>query len=167
MAEVEQSPLTIVLDDAVIQANARVIGYELVNGFLGRFNVLNAALAMSPSKMLVFLTIATATVQRFMRQRAIPDTLHGKERLPKDVIGYISRRAIAQATGLPRETVRRIVIELMDEGLLITGPNGGVANKGGLLSRPEIADCIVELAHLLVPQIQILLKTGAIRMVRS
>ena len=44
----------------------------------------------------------------------------------------VSRRAIAAATGLPRETVRRKIAQLVDEGHLSEGPKG-VRTRGGVL----------------------------------
>jgi DNA-binding IclR family transcriptional regulator len=45
---------------------------------------------------------------------------------PED-LGMISGRAVAEATGMPRETVRRMLVELVDEGLLVRRPQGRVA----------------------------------------
>ncbi len=62
--------------------------------------------------------------------------------MPRAVIGYISRRAIAAATGLPRENVRRIVNELIAEDRLLIGPRGALANKGGLLESQRLLDSL-------------------------
>jgi CRP-like cAMP-binding protein len=136
-----------IVDDDKFRENARLAGYQVANSFVAQHMILSAALNMKPFKMLVFMTIATATVQRFMRQREIPDELIGTQRLSRDFIGYISRRAIASATGLPRETVRRTILELENDGLLIAGPNGSVANKGQILDRPEIVEGLRLITH--------------------
>jgi biotin operon repressor len=136
-----------VVNDDNFREFARLAGYQMANSFVAQHMILSAALNMKPVKMLVFMTIATATVQKFMRQREIPDELGGTQRLSRDFIGYISRRAIASATGLPRETVRRAIIDLENDGLLITGPNGSVANKGQILDRPEIVEGLRLLTH--------------------
>lgn len=136
-----------VVNDDKFREAARLAGYQVANSFVAQHMILYAALNMKPVKMLVFMTIATATVQKFMRQREIPEELAGTQRLSRDFIGYISRRAIASATGLPRETVRRAIIELENDGLLISGPNGSVANKGQILDRPEIVEGLRLLAH--------------------
>jgi DNA-binding transcriptional regulator LsrR (DeoR family) len=80
--------------------------------------------------------------------------------------GHISRRAIAAATGLPNENVRRIVIELIDEGLVTVGPSGGVRNTGGNLQNPRILAAL----HLLFAEhlrtSQIFLDANAMDVVR-
>ena len=47
-----------------------------------------------------------------MRQPEIPEPLRGLVPLPPPLVGTISRRAVAAATGMPRETVRRIIGDL-------------------------------------------------------
>lgn len=97
---------------------------------------------MRPAKLLVFLVIVTAAVQRLMRDPGLPGELRSTARMPRSNIGYISRRAIAAATGLPRENVRRIVAELLAEGRLITGPRGALANRGGLMEAAEVIEAL-------------------------
>lgn len=147
MAVKTSGKVVAVVNDDKFRETARLAGYQMANSFVAQHMILSAALDMKPVKMLVFMTIATATVQKFMRQREIPEELAGTQRLSRDFIGYISRRAIASATGLPRETVRRAIIELENDGLLISGPNGSVANKGQILERPEIVDALRLLTH--------------------
>jgi hypothetical protein len=97
---------------------------------------------MRPAKLLVFLVINIASVQRVMRDPAFPDGWRGTTQLPPDVIGYVSRRAIAAATGLPRENVRRIVAELIAEDRLWIGPRGTVANRAGILESQPVIDAL-------------------------
>jgi hypothetical protein len=125
-------------DHAAFPAAARPASYALVNGFLAQHAILSDALGMRPNKLLVYLVICTAAVQRVLRDPALPQTWRGTARMPRTVIGYISRRGIAAATGLPRENVRRIVEELLAEDRLLTGPRGAVANKGGLLESERL-----------------------------
>lgn len=135
------------VDDEKFYGAARIAGYQMANSFVNQHRILSNALNMKPTKMLVFMTVVTATVQKFMRQREFPTALAGTEPLSRDFIGYISRRAIAEATGLPRETVRRVIIDLEKDGLLVFGPNGSVANKGQILARPEIVESLRLLSH--------------------
>lgn len=147
MSSTHQSKIVALVDDDKFNETARLAGYQMANSFVNQHRILSNALNMKPTKMLVFMTVATATVQKFMRQREVPLELSGTQQLSRDLIGYISRRAIAEATGLPRETVRRAIMELEKDGLLIFGPNGSVANKGQILARPEIVESLRLLAH--------------------
>lgn len=147
MVEQYRGKVVAIVDDERFRETVRLAGYQLANSFVAQHMILSNVLNMKPVKMIVFMTIVTATVQKFMRQREIPGDLTGTQHLSRDYIGYISRRAIASATGLPRETVRRAIIELDNDGLLLSGPNGSVANKGQILARPEIVEGLRLLTH--------------------
>jgi hypothetical protein len=135
------------VDDEQFYETARLAGYQLANSFVRQHMILSNALKMKPAKMLVFMTIVTATVQKFMRQHDFPTELAGTQALAREHIGYISRRATAEATGLPRETVRRAIIDLDADGMLVFGPRGSVANKGQILARPEVVEGLRLLTH--------------------
>jgi hypothetical protein len=152
-----------VVDDSRFFDCARVAGYQLTNSFVAQHMILSNALQMKPVKMLIFITICTATVQKFMRQRDVQPDVMGTQDFPKESIGFISRRAIAEATGLPRETVRRIIIELESDGLLLTGPNGSVANKGQILQRPEVVEGLRLLTHEISGSAEKLVNLGILR----
>lgn len=132
-------------DHAAFPAAARPASYALVNGFLAQHAILSEALGMRPAKLLVYLVICTAAVQRVIRDPALPEDWRGTARMPRAVIGYISRRGIAEATGIPRENVRRIVDELLSEGRLLIGPRSAVANKGGLLESQRLLSALQQM----------------------
>jgi len=58
-----------------------------------------------------------------------------------DARGWISRRAISERTGLPRETVRRKVNQLVASGRLLIDSEGRVRSTQEL-ARPEMAQLI-------------------------
>ena len=66
----------------------------------------------------IYLTVAAASAGHALRDSALLAKLAGGP-LPDDQHRPTSRRAIATATGLPRETVRRKLKELIDAGRLI------------------------------------------------
>jgi hypothetical protein len=150
------------VNEAALLAAARPAGYAMVNSFLTQHWALTQALQMRPAKLLVFLKIVTATVQRTMRQNQLPDVLRGLERMPRDFINYTTRRSIAAATGLPRENVRRLVDELMKEDLLITDARGRIANKGQILARPGVVEGLLALLEEQAKVAELLLASGAL-----
>lgn len=100
------------------QDDARLVVFELGNCFLLQHRMLTDMLGLKPVPALIVLTVAIATVQKYMRQ-SVPDPAYrASEPLPDSLSGGISRRAIARATGLPTETVRRCVEELVAAGWL-------------------------------------------------
>lgn len=144
---------------------ARPAAYAMVNCFLAQHWTLGSTLRMRPAKLLVFLTIVTATVQRTMRQDALPDDLRGLATMSRDYINYSTRRAIAESTGLPRENVRRIVEELMAEGLLITDARGRIANKGQIMARPGVVAALQTMLEEQAKLAETLFATGALDIV--
>jgi hypothetical protein len=143
---------------------ARPTGYLLVNSFLSQYGIVRAALALPPAKVLVFLTIVAATVQKLMRKSELPADLNGTAPVPRAMWGYISRRSIAASTGLPRENVRRIVNELLLQDWLITDSRGAVANanRGQLMSRPEVLDGLEQLVREIAQVAEKLIEAGVI-----
>jgi len=74
---------------------------------------------------MIFLAIATQNTQNLMlnkvtrRQYASFST-----RVPEDLLRPVSRMALARSTNLPRETVRRKVLKLMERGVVEETPKG-------------------------------------------
>jgi hypothetical protein len=129
---------TLVVNRARFAAEARPTAYAATNGYLALHAIVSETFAMPPGKLLLYLTISMAAVQRVMRGSELPADLRDTTPLPDEHVRYVSRRALAAATGLSRETVRRMAIELLAEGLLSEGPRGGLAAKSGLLAQPHV-----------------------------
>jgi hypothetical protein len=94
----------------------------------------------------------------------LPPHWLGTTRMDRSIVGFISRRGIAGATGLPRENVRRLVDELAAEERLIFGPRGSVANKGGVMERPETMPILVELAQEIAASAELLIRLGILEL---
>jgi hypothetical protein len=88
--------------------------------------------------IVVFLTVSAASTGRHLRDPAVLDLVDHAP-LPDHLHGTISGRAVAQATGLPREAVRRRIDALVKSGLL-TREAHGVRTGAGLLSEDHILD---------------------------
>lgn len=73
--------------------------------------------------ILVYLTVAAASTTRHLRDPALLLKLDGGP-LPDDLHRPTSGRAVAQATGLPRETVRRRIDALVTSGRLVRDTRG-------------------------------------------
>lgn len=82
--------------------------------------------------MLVLLCVSDATMRAFMLDASQAQQVMQLPRPPDEVRGSISRRAIADKTGLPRETVRRKTLELTEKGFLIVGADDRVRISYGL-----------------------------------
>ncbi|WP_310476365.1 hypothetical protein [Sandarakinorhabdus sp.] len=98
--------------------DARLVIFEVGNCFLLQHRMLAEMLGLKPVPALIVLTVAISTVQKYMRQNVRDPAYRGSVPLPDALSGGISRRAIARATGLPTETVRRCVEEMVAIGRL-------------------------------------------------
>lgn len=113
------------------QSRLRPAGHRLVDRgdrarfllgrhFLEEIHMLSGPQRLDPAMILIAETVAIGTMERSM-PRPGPNG-NGVAARPRPM----SRRAIALATGLPRETVRRRLVRLVDLGLL-KEEAGGIA----------------------------------------
>lgn len=72
------------------------------------------------------LCVTDATMRTFMLETHATESVIASEKPSDDIRGSISRRMIADKTGLPRETVRRKTQELADAGLVVIDQEGRV-----------------------------------------
>lgn len=149
------------IDRAALDHNFRASAFAMINCWLNQQRIMMDALKMDLTELTIFLTVSAAGIQRLVRQPDIPEEYRGYEALPEPLVGMISRRAIAEATGLPRETVRRAVNDLIRRGHLIAaGPHAVATARGSVrhegtehvptLLAAEVQRMLDELARLQV-----------------
>lgn len=80
------------------------------------------------------LAVACASTGALLRDPKFLKDLDDPEPVPDEHHRPVSRRAIAASTGLPRETVRRKIALLVEQGLLTEEPDG-VRTASGVLHR--------------------------------
>ena len=132
-------------DPQTVVREIRMVGYALINSFLVQQRLYADYLDLPPARALVFLTVMVGSSQRYTRAPNLDDSYRGAKVLPRSSIVPMSRRSIAAATNLPRETVRRIVAELIESGYLIDLGRRGVT--------PRIGEILTEPAQALVRQL--------------
>jgi biotin operon repressor len=84
--------------------------------------------------ILIYWSVAVASVGRYLRSDDLATLIEGGGPLPEDEHRAVSARAIAEATGLPRETVRRKIAHLVADGHLVQDDRG-VRTYPGLLEQ--------------------------------
>ena len=85
----------IVTNSAQMAANWRVAMSGLTNLFVTMHRALSTPMALGPTELLIYATIAVANVQKLMRERSIPSGFSGTDILPREWVVPISRNAIA------------------------------------------------------------------------
>jgi hypothetical protein len=112
--------------------NLRLKGANVIEGVLRLFRLPIEYFDGDLESFVVYLAIVAANFSRFRRG---PERLlyadenypPAEERLP------VSRRAVAESVGFPRETVRRKIAELIDKGHVIQV-------RGGLVAVPPVLE---------------------------
>jgi DNA-binding transcriptional regulator YhcF (GntR family) len=137
----------VAVDDGELDATARLASYAIINGQLAMLATLRETLNLPPAKLVVFLTVATASVQRHVRRTDLSQQERGSGAMAPEDLGMISGRAVAEATGMPRETVRRMLVELVAEGLLVRRTQGRVS-----VAKPLADPCMSRLLRSLVDE---------------
>ncbi|MDB5459205.1 MAG: hypothetical protein JWO72_946 [Caulobacteraceae bacterium] len=74
--------------------------------------------------ILIYWSVALASVGRYLRSDDLITLIESGSPLPEEAHHPVSARAIAEATGLPRETVRRKIAHLVAEGHLAQDSRG-------------------------------------------
>lgn len=94
----------------------------------------------------IYIAVACASGSGALRDPAVRERLDAGEPMPAEVRQPVSRRAIAESTGLPRETVRRKIAVLIEKGFLVeTG--GGVCTPPDPLNQHRNLEFVRELIH--------------------
>lgn len=145
-----------------VEPNFRRVAYAIVNCHINQQRRWMQSLSMDPATLMVYSIVALASVQKLTRQADIPENQRGIEPLPQDLVGTISRRAVAAASGIPREQVRRIINELLASGRLIkSGPNA-VRVQYDNIRTEGLLDVVVELLPDIVRMIDELRRSGVL-----
>ncbi|NEX95286.1 helix-turn-helix domain-containing protein [Caulobacter sp. 17J65-9] len=94
----------------------------------------------------IYIAVACATVSGAMRDPAVLELLDAGQPIPDEARQPVSRRAIAESTGLPRETVRRKIAVLVEKGFLIE-EGGGVRTPPDPILHHQNLKFVRELVH--------------------
>lgn len=145
-----------------IEPNFRRVAYAIVNCHINQQRLWMQALDMDPATLMVYSIVALASVQKLTRQKEIPEEMRGIDPLPQELVGTISRRAIASASGIPREQVRRIVSQLLASGRLITSGRNAVRVPYDNIRNEGLLDAVTDIVPDIVKMINELRKAGVV-----
>jgi hypothetical protein len=138
----------------------RRCAFALLSHYLTVHGVIAEQLRLQPVELLILIATTTGNVQRALRPEALPDAIRGSSSMPMAMVVPMSRRAIARATGIPTETVRRHVRSMVERGILEALPRGvHVPNR---LAERWVAPALVRLVESHVACTERLIALGAI-----
>ena len=109
-------------------------GLITVEGLLRIMRAAGDAYGHDYEAILIYWSVAIASVGRFLRSDDLITLIESGGPLPEEDHHPVSARAIAEATGLPRETVRRKIAHLVADGHLVQDARG-VRTFPGLLNQ--------------------------------
>jgi len=90
-------------------------GVELV---LGLMHLLREASGLEHDSIMISCALNAAAMQPLLFDPAAPQDAHDMAMPPNEARGSISRLALSEVTGLPRETVRRKMNRMIEHGLV-------------------------------------------------
>ena len=126
----------------VVAAN----GLVTFEGLLRIMRLAGDAYGHDYEAILIYWSVIVASVGRFLRNDDLITLMEGGGPLPEEAHHPISARAIAEATGLPRETVRRKIAALVHDGHLAQDSRG-VRTTPGLLDQRGNRDFVLAAAR--------------------
>src|SRR5665213_3386650 len=122
---------------------SRAIGFYSVEYLLRTLRNLGPAFDFDYERMIIALSVTMGNVQHLVNTpeqlAAYPDLATV---IPAELQRPVTRLAITRATGLPRETVRRKVANLVEAGVLVKDARGGVRLTPGALTSPLLVAAV-------------------------
>ncbi|MGE0666965.1 MAG: hypothetical protein AB7O49_10455 [Sphingomonadales bacterium] len=117
---------------------SRLFVYELSECFCRVLPAYSQHVQDDLAKLLIVHALGAANVQRLMAtsQRNVYESMD--DRIPGELQVPANALSIADSTGLPRETVRRKLKELVAGGLVIEDARGGYRIKPGAIQTDEL-----------------------------
>ena len=110
----------------MLESDVRPKAFAAVELFLDLTHVARSLFKSDMESTLIWFSITEATLRPLMLDDAVPAEKKLSVKPKSEDLGAISRVAIADRTGLPRETVRRKVNALLTAGLVIEEKTGSV-----------------------------------------
>lgn len=112
--------------DTEIDPRIRPIAYGMVGLLYELIGFMRRAYGEDLESALIMICVSDATMQKYMPGARPDSEIMHKMELDESVRGSISRRMIAEKTGLPRETVRRKVAQLVAKNFLYIDGDGAI-----------------------------------------
>ena len=157
-----RAPRPLRLDRERFAQVERLAFHEITNALLLGNMELQRAFGLRAEEFQIFFLIVMTTAQRYVRGAPLDSPLIDRTPLRWEDCRAISRRRIAETLGIPAETVRRHVANLMERCLVVERGRGQIANPPGVLARLSAEGKTVHLAQQHLALTKALLKLGVL-----
>ena len=155
------------INHAKLPDNARPAVFAVVNAIATSLTDMERAYRMRPAELQLFLLIGLAGAQRALRERPLSAELASMAPMPMDKISGISRRQLAELTGLSREAVRRAVLRLMERGEVMEKERGLLSHTPASFQRLNALLPMADFLRPFVTMMNELEQLNAIKVRRS
>jgi hypothetical protein len=152
------------LDRAVLRRKSRLFGYEfavLLCELLPRYQ---PVFGSDFAKLLIVHAVAAANVRRLMAQPEADAYGSMAEVVPADLQVPANSLSIAESTGIPRETVRRKIKELVRDGILTEDARGGYRLRPGVVQSEALPEVYENHLQAIVALVNRCLDAGILRL---
>jgi CRP-like cAMP-binding protein len=164
-AKLSKAQARLELDVEGFEKTERLVAYELANMMLLLTLEVQKTYGLRAEDHQVFTLIALSTVQRFARLPTHDAAHMTRAPLPVQYASSISRRRISEVLGIPFETVRRIVKELLARGLIVERSRGALSTAGGTLEHLSKNGKNEHVTRRYITTVNTLMRLGALVMV--
>lgn len=132
-------PLSI--DEAKATANSRLTAIRLAL-LIARCMAIWSGGERDPETVLILIAVISITSEKFTRSGLDPEHRALDTYLPLEQLQGCNVASIAAATGLNRETTRRRVEKLVEQGILIRTATGDLALPPEMVQTPAALDLV-------------------------
>lgn len=117
--------MRIAIDDAQATTKSRIAAHRLI-GMRLRLLALWRQVTGGHDESLVLMAVIAITGDRLAAQDASADFTDMANSVPRRLLGRCNVSSIAEATGLNRETARRVIQKLIKRGILERSPDRSI-----------------------------------------
>lgn len=153
----------IVLKEDQYKKLSRTFGYYFSDLTIKTAFFHNDITSFDFQKAIIIHTISIATGSKFIKSPELMKLYGSMDvKFPTEQQVPCSALSVSEATGLPRETTRRKIKEMVAEDLLEEDPRGGYRLKSGILQRPLVQTRMEEFVKALVRVVNVGLDLGVL-----
>ena len=152
-----------VIDPQSVRDESRLVVMEIVRTLMRLTEGFQQIFGPDLDRVMIVLAVGVITGERPVRAAAAPDVVRRfGVPIPSEDLVRCTALGIAAATGLPRETARRKMQRMIDDGLLVQDEVVGVRVNPDILQQVEFQELVVRHAGEIARLTNVLVEHGAL-----